>query len=561
MNNDLIDIKKLKPFTKFIYTIGVLPTSYLMSMTYEEQLIWLCNYIEQTVIPAINNTGEAIEELQTLYVELKEYVDNYFDDLDVQTEINNKLDDMAEHGELEQIIGAYLGTNAIFGINTIADLKANESLIDGSIVKVIGYNAINDGGINTYKVRERALVDVIDDVNIILLDNGLVAELIKKDDFIPLEVENYTKFTGTEGNHATIWYTIISKDYKPQLTIANNQLNTLEHGYENAKNNMSTVTVNAGLFNTETNATRGIIIKDGVTLKGNTDPVDDTEILFMTSDGILHSVDSTTDTAIIEGYNPVWAVNGWYPIIKDGVDLTNDRDPQDFSQRSFIGQDSQGNYIVGVCNGREYYDQGMSLADIIAFCNSVNFTPYFLYNLDGGQSSELDIKGQRVNDLQHYDQDRKVANFITFKSKSASDKSIFETAYTNTKTWLKEESDNNIGINILPMLTPYSNDITIRAGSSAKQYGRFCVINLLLNITANQTTYARLINNMPPAEYSRTVQYFKLMNNSTGTEYVCYVDNSTHQLRLPGSSLLPNGLPSGEYTLNIVYNNASYIWS
>ena len=547
-------IEKIKPVGIFVnYIYKAIPLAFDESLSYYEMLCALLKKIK-TVEEVVNNNADVI-------LELEEYMNNYFDNLDVQEEINNKLDEMAEDGTLEEIISAYISTNGVIGFNNINDLKSNENLIAGSIAKVLGYNALNDGGLNTYKIRERNLYDIVDDENIILLDSGLVAELIKENDFIPLEKESYANFTGTEGNHATVWYTIISKDYKPQLTIANNQLNTLEHGYENAKDNMSTVTVNAGLYNTESGATRGIIIKDGVTIKGNTDPVDDTEILFMTSDGILHSVDATTDTAIIEGYNPVWAVNGWYPIIKDGVDLTGDRDPQDFSQRSFIGQDASGNYIVGVCNGREYYDKGMSLADIIAFCNNVNFTPYFLYNLDGGQSSEFDIKGQRVNDLQHYDQDRKQANFLTFKTKYVRNKSIFESAYTNTKTWLKEESDNNIGINILPLLTPYSDAITIRAGSSAKQYGRFCVINLLLNITANQTTYARIINNLPPAEYSRTVQYFKMMNNSTGDEYVCYIDNSTHQLRLPGSSMLPSGLPSGEYTLNIVYNNASYIWS
>ena len=104
MNNNLTPITLLKPFTRFIYTLGELPTSYLLSMTYEEQLIWLCNYIEKTVIPALNNTGLAVEELQAKYIELKSYVDNYFDNLDIQEEIDNKLDEMAESGELTDIM-------------------------------------------------------------------------------------------------------------------------------------------------------------------------------------------------------------------------------------------------------------------------------------------------------------------------------------------------------------------------------------------------------------------------------------------------------------------------
>ena len=69
-----IDVKTLRPFTRFIYTIGELPTSYLMSMTYEEQLIWLCNYLSQTVIPTVNNNGEAVKELQESYIILKRFV-------------------------------------------------------------------------------------------------------------------------------------------------------------------------------------------------------------------------------------------------------------------------------------------------------------------------------------------------------------------------------------------------------------------------------------------------------------------------------------------------------
>ena len=100
-------IETLKPFTRFCCTIGNLPTSYMESLTYEEQLLWLCNYLENTVIPAVNNNAEAVKELQDLYVVLKDYVDNYFNNIDVQEEINNKLDQMAADGSLYEIIKKY----------------------------------------------------------------------------------------------------------------------------------------------------------------------------------------------------------------------------------------------------------------------------------------------------------------------------------------------------------------------------------------------------------------------------------------------------------------------
>ena len=103
-----IPTDSLRPFNKFCISIGMLPSSYKTSLTYEEQLLWLCNYLEETVIPAVNNNGEAVTELQNLYVELHDYIDNYFTNLDVQEEINNKLDEMATDGTLTNLISNYI---------------------------------------------------------------------------------------------------------------------------------------------------------------------------------------------------------------------------------------------------------------------------------------------------------------------------------------------------------------------------------------------------------------------------------------------------------------------
>lgn len=102
--NELKLTISLNPFARFCCTIGNLPSSYMASLTYEEQLLWFCDYLQNTVIPAVNNNAEVVKELQELYVELKNYVDNYFENLDVQEEINNKLDEMAQDGTLEKII-------------------------------------------------------------------------------------------------------------------------------------------------------------------------------------------------------------------------------------------------------------------------------------------------------------------------------------------------------------------------------------------------------------------------------------------------------------------------
>lgn len=96
-------VKGIK-FPQFMNTLGIIPTSYKDSMTYYECLAWLCKFLEETVIPTVNENGEATEELQNLFVQLNEYITNYFDNLDVQNEINNKLDEMSRNGTLTNLL-------------------------------------------------------------------------------------------------------------------------------------------------------------------------------------------------------------------------------------------------------------------------------------------------------------------------------------------------------------------------------------------------------------------------------------------------------------------------
>lgn len=105
MNN----VEKIKPtglFTNYIYK--AIPLAFDESMSYYETLCGLLSYLKETVIPTVNNNADAIIEVQNLMKELQNYIDNYFNNLDVQQEINNKLDEMVESGQLEDIIANYL---------------------------------------------------------------------------------------------------------------------------------------------------------------------------------------------------------------------------------------------------------------------------------------------------------------------------------------------------------------------------------------------------------------------------------------------------------------------
>lgn len=170
------------PFKNMVVGIGLIPTAYRESLTYFGALTEIVKYINEHLIPAVNSDGDAITELQEKYILLKDYVDHYFDNLDVQEEINNKLDDMAEHGELADIIAQYLQLAGVLAFDTIADMQAATNIVNGSTAKTLGAANYLDGKGRYYKIRDITNDDTIDGVNIISITadptNTLIAELI-----------------------------------------------------------------------------------------------------------------------------------------------------------------------------------------------------------------------------------------------------------------------------------------------------------------------------------------------------------------------------------------------
>ena len=198
-------VELLSPFKTMLITIGNLPTSYIESMSYYEGLTYLVNYLCNNVIPAVNSSGEAVEELQKKYLELVDYVNEYFSDLNVQTEIDNKLDEMAEQGELTQLILDYLSMSGLIMFDTVDDLKAAENLIEGSFTKTLGKLLYTDGLGGFYKIRLKDVSDTPDDYDLVELTNypTLIAERIVGIDEINIsdldeEIGDLTSLTTSE---------------------------------------------------------------------------------------------------------------------------------------------------------------------------------------------------------------------------------------------------------------------------------------------------------------------------------------------------------------------------
>lgn len=214
MENLNVKTKNIEsPF--MFYCQKVIPLAFDESLSYYEVLCYLTDYIKNTVTTAINTNSEAITELQNAYTLLKDYVDNYFDNLDIQTEINNKLDDMAESGELAEIIAQYIQLQGVLAYNTVSDMKNASNLVNGSFAKTYGKTTLNDGDGAFYKIRTITSGDVVDEVNIIALTNypTLIAELIIDNNII-----NLNNKIGTLSN--------LDTTYKTDLVGAINEVNS-----------------------------------------------------------------------------------------------------------------------------------------------------------------------------------------------------------------------------------------------------------------------------------------------------------------------------------------------
>lgn len=139
------------------------------------------------LIRSVNEQNETIADYIQQFIDLRNFVEDYFDNLDVQQEINNKLDQMVEDGTIKSLIN-----NEIFGeinakvLQNTLDISANTEALEGKISE--GQAGSVTMSMLTQDVREAmtggstAVVaeDSVDMVNIV---NGAVT-IEKLDDYL-----------------------------------------------------------------------------------------------------------------------------------------------------------------------------------------------------------------------------------------------------------------------------------------------------------------------------------------------------------------------------------------
>lgn len=115
----------ITPFRFWCQT--ALPLTYDDSLSYYELLNKVVNYLNHT-IEDLTNVENNTSELAEAYEKLQKYVNDYFDDIDIEAELRNVLDGMAEDGTLDALLDP-LVANRLPGVV--------EEQIDGAVAEQI----------------------------------------------------------------------------------------------------------------------------------------------------------------------------------------------------------------------------------------------------------------------------------------------------------------------------------------------------------------------------------------------------------------------------------------
>lgn len=182
-------------FTKHI--AKVIPLAFDDSMSYYECICAFRDYLNTVIIPNVNNVNDAVAELQTLYLDLQDavnqeierfetdittdfnnlhdFVDNYFEN-NFPALVSSTLDEMAEDGTLENLLND--AAHLTKSYDTYTDMIADSATFtNGLRLKTSGYYTINDGGGAEYYVNNSVIATNYQ----IDLQNGLYLNLVIND--------------------------------------------------------------------------------------------------------------------------------------------------------------------------------------------------------------------------------------------------------------------------------------------------------------------------------------------------------------------------------------------
>lgn len=253
VNNNYTDMKNLTPFKLFVLQNFPFIEADFDAVTNYQLLCKVVEYLNK-VIDNNNKQNDNITQLEQNFITLYNYVKDYFDNLDVQNEINNKIDDLITTGEFNSFLsGIY--TPEMFGAK--GDGVTDDT---DAIQKALAFNNVNIS--KNYLITENLVLHS----NLKVFGGGTIT---KKSEFNDSYL-NHSIFSCTNSNNIDI----------NNIVLISNSLAISVHGCSNV--NITNLIINSEKYSilisdSEKNESNGITISN-IKLENN--------VTIISSDGI-----------------------------------------------------------------------------------------------------------------------------------------------------------------------------------------------------------------------------------------------------------------------------------
>lgn len=387
------------------------------SLTNYELLCKIVEYLNKTI------------DSQNMVVSNITELNNWFNNLDVQTEINNKLDEMAQDGTLENIINEQLFTKlntkytkAIISYDTINDMINDETIEENQVIYVLGNKSKGDGFSAYYKISN---LGEVNGLYVIELNNGLYA-------IMQNEIENnfyneiYTETIRTNNTDCYLTYIPYKDKDNEQIDLVVNPCGTnplTNHSFtpnEHARYYNTTLTTNASLaIKIEDKYVDGIVISNGTILRDYSMAgvlTDEYKYIGIKADRTITSYQANATTAqamVNDGVKN--AVLCFGTCVENGELVENFPHYQNYDTDMFLGVKENKDIIILASDGRNSSNLGLTYQTggqllIDKGCVTV-------YCIDSGGSTSVNLRGTKINMNmdEHGTNDRKIAYLFDVK--------------------------------------------------------------------------------------------------------------------------------------------------
>ena len=211
------EFKNLTPFKWFVLENFPFIEADFDALT-EWQLFCKLGKEINKIIDSQNIVGTEMEKISQAFVELQ----NYFENLDVQEEINNKLNEMAEDGTLAKIINENIFNQLNESINELEKNKANNSDLDNYILN-------KNGKAENFGVGNETYTSPASDTSVVMSVRGNRASTNPQiptgaSVFAPQNSKQTSQYRGRD----SVAFFSANQGRKPYLYVAND--NSIEYG-------------------------------------------------------------------------------------------------------------------------------------------------------------------------------------------------------------------------------------------------------------------------------------------------------------------------------------------